>query len=179
MRLFHLSEDPEIGSFRPRPVAVPSQRAPGRDWLNGPLVWAIDEPHRPLCLFPRDCPRILLWAREDTTADDLASWFGSRTCRMVAHIERAWLDRLQRATIYRYNLPPDGFEPLDDAGMWVARQEVTPIAMDAISDLPAALRADGVELRVMESLTPLRDVWSTSLHASGIRLRNAQGWPSR
>jgi hypothetical protein len=29
----------------------------------------------------------------------------------------------------------------------------------------------------MESLAPLRDVWSTSLHASGIRLRNAQGWP--
>jgi hypothetical protein len=34
----------------------------------------------------------------------------------------------------------------------------------------------GVELRVMERLTPLRHVWSTSLHASGVRLRNAAGW---
>ena len=34
----------------------------------------------------------------------------------------------------------------------------------------------GVELRVMHRLTPLRDVWSTSLHASGIRLRHAQDW---
>jgi len=29
---------------------------------------------------------------------------------------------------------------------------------------------------VMERLTPLKNVWSTSLHASGIRLRNAQDW---
>jgi hypothetical protein len=33
-----------------------------------------------------------------------------------------------------------------------------------------------VELRVMESLLPLRGVWDSSLHASGIRLRNARGW---
>ncbi len=39
-------------------------------------------------------------------------------------------------------------------------------------------RAVRVELRVMESLTPLRGVWETSLHASGIRLRHAQGWDS-
>jgi hypothetical protein len=50
--------------------------------------------------------------------------------------------------------------------------------MDVLGDLPAALRAEDVELRVMERLTPLRDVWSTSLHASGIRLRNAQDWPT-
>ena len=178
MRLFHFSDDPDIASFKPRPVSVPTQRAPGRDWLNGPLVWGIDESHQPLYLFPRDCPRILLWPCADTTADDLARWFGDRTCRMIAHVERAWLDRILRATIHRYELPPDAFEPLDDAGMWVSRQAVKPIGLDAISDLPAALRADGVELRIMESLAPLRDVWSTSLHASGIRLRNAQGWPA-
>ena len=48
--------------------------------------------------------------------------------------------------------------------------------MEAITDLPAALRAQDVELRIMESLTPMRDVWSTSLHVSGIRLRNALDW---
>lgn len=176
MRLFHFSDDPNIATFKPRPVAVPSQRPPGRDWLNGPLVWGIDERHQPMYLFPRDCPRILLWPHADTTADDLDRWFGNRACKMIAHIEWAWLDPLRRTTLYRYELPPDAFEPLDDAGMWVSRQDVTPIRMDAIRDLPGALRADGVELRIMERLAPLRHVWSTSLHASGIRLRNAQDW---
>ncbi len=39
-----------------------------------------------------------------------------------------------------------------------------------------ALEAANVELRLLPSLEPLRDVWETSLHASGVRLRNAQGW---
>jgi hypothetical protein len=177
MKLFHFSDDPDIACFKPRPVATPSPRPPGCDWLNGPLVWGIDERHRPMYLFPRDCPRILLWPRATTTADDLGQWFGERTCRMIAHIEWAWLERLQRTTLYCYQLPPGTFEDLDDAGMRVSRQEVRPIRMDPITDLPAALRADGVELRIMESLAALRDVWSTSLHVSGLRLRNAQGWP--
>ncbi len=44
-----------------------------------------------------------------------------------------------------------------------------------IPDLLGALAAAGVELRMMHSLHPLRGVWDTSLHASGIRLRNVQG----
>ena len=28
----------------------------------------------------------------------------------------------------------------------------------------------------MHSLTTLRGIWDTSLHASGVRLRNAQDW---
>ena len=155
---------------------MPSQRPPGRDWLNGPLVWAIDEHHQPMYLFPRECPRILVWPRAETTVDDRANWFGDRACSMIAHIERAWLSRLRDTILYRYELPPESFQSLDDAGMRVSRQEVTPMKMDVIGDLPAALRSERVELRVMDSLAPLRDVWSTSLHASGIRLRNASGW---
>ena len=176
MRLFHFSDDPAIERFEPRPVLVPSARAPGREWLNGPLVWAIDEPHQPMYLFPRDCPRILLWPRPETTAEDLERWWGGSPCRMIAHVEEAWLERLSKASINRYELPADTFESLDDAGMWVSRRAVTPVEVSEIRDLPGALRDEGVELRVMESLTPLRDVWSSSLHASGIRLRNARGW---
>ena len=33
-----------------------------------------------------------------------------------------------------------------------------------------------IELRVMQDLSPLKGVWSTTLHASGIRLRNASNW---
>lgn len=60
MRLFHFSEEPDIGHFEPRPVRTPAARRAGQEWLNGPLVWAIDEDHQRLYLFPRECPRIVL-----------------------------------------------------------------------------------------------------------------------
>ena len=149
MRLFHFSEDPAVARFEPRPVRTPSARPPGREWLNGPLVWAIDEPHQAMYLFPAD---------------------------RAAYVEARWLPALNAARLYRYELPVKSFESLDDAGMWVAREAVTPLAMEELSDLPGALSACGVDLRVVESLTPLRGVWETTLHASGIRLRNAVGW---
>lgn len=67
MRLFHFSEDPTIVTFAPRAVVVPSRRSPGKEWLNGPLVWAIQESLDFMYLFPRDCPRILTWAIDETT----------------------------------------------------------------------------------------------------------------
>jgi hypothetical protein len=95
---------------------------------------------------------------------------------MVAHIEWAWFERLATARLYRYRMPADSFADLNDAGMWVSRSVVQPDGMDVIDDLPAALAAANVELRVMPSLLSLRGVWETTLHASGIRLRNARGW---
>jgi hypothetical protein len=174
--LFHFSEDPGIAVFAPRPVAVPAPRPPGREWLNGPLVWAIDEWHQPLYLFPRDCPRVLIWPVETTTPADRAAWFGPGRARMIAHIESEWLDRLRQGRVYRYELPAAAFEPLDDAGMQVARLTVEPLRVEAIDDLPAALEASGVELRVLDTLAPLRTAFATTLHASGIRLRNSRSW---
>ncbi|HVN00556.1 MAG TPA: hypothetical protein VMT68_10110 [Caulobacteraceae bacterium] len=175
-RLFHFSEDPNIELFEPRPVRVASVRAPGLEWLNGPLVWAIEAATQGLYLFPRECPRIVLWRTPETTAEDLDRWWGARDCRMIAHIEWRWFERLRTATIHRYEFATEGFEDLNDYGAWVSRSAQRPIAIEALTDLPAAMAAEGVELRIMPNLTPLRDVWSTSLHASGVRLRNATGW---
>ncbi len=144
--------------------------------MNGPLVWAIDDWHAPMYLFPRDCPRILIWPTATTSSADLERWWGGRACRMIAHVEWAWFAALNAGMRYRYELPVEAFESLDDAGMWVARQGVTPIAREVIDDLPGALREQGVELRLMDDLTPLRGVWSSGLHASGVRLRNALNW---
>lgn len=177
MRLFHFSDDPSIEVFEPRPVRVPSPRAPGMDWLNGPLVWAIDEWHQPLYLFPRDCPRILIWPVPETTPQDRASWWGERSARMVAHVEEAWRDRLGAARLYRYELPRRPFEPLNDAGMFVSPTPVEPLAVEMIDDLPSSLRACQVDLEILQSLRPLRGVWTSSMSASGIRLRNARDWP--
>jgi len=175
-RLFHFSDDPGIAVFVPRPVRVPSARPLGQDWLNGPLVWAIDDWHQPLYLFPRDCPRILAWPTPATTGEDRARHWGTRTGRMRAWIERGWAARLAAAGLWRYQLPPEAFESLGDAGMHVARCAVAPIGCEAIGDLPAALAAADVALELVDSLVPLKPLWQTTLHVSGIRLRNAAGW---
>lgn len=174
MSLYHFSDDGQIDTFIPRPVTVPVKRGPGQDWLNGPLVWAIDDWHQPLYLFPRDCPRILMWAQPHSTTQDIAQY--RLTTRMVAFVEDAWLARLAHAQLYRYTLPADGFLSLRDAGMWVCKRPVTPTSISPINGLPDALAKAGVELRGMPDLTVLKPAWDSSLHVSGIRLRNAVGW---
>jgi hypothetical protein len=177
--LSHFSENPSIDQFVPRSVVVPSQRQPGMEWLNDPLVWAVHETHEAAYLFPRECPRILLWLTPETTEEDRDRWWGSRSCSMIAHVEWRWLRELETTTIYRYELPTPSFEPIEDAWMWVSRETVFPLRVEPITDLTQALADRAVELRVMESLVVLEDVWQTTLHVSGIRLRNAIGWENR
>lgn len=176
-RLFHFSDDPSIEEFVPRPVRVPPERPPGQEWLNGPLVWAVDEARQATYLFPRDCPRILMWLTPNTTEADRAAWWGARSCRMIAHVEWSWLERIRTAALHRYELPPWSFEPLEGEWMWVSRSAVRPLDARPSGNLLDALAGEGVELRVMDRLSPLRHAWSTTLHVSGIRLRNAQDWP--
>lgn len=170
MRLFHFSEEPDIEVFEPRLMAA-------RPEITAPLVWAIEEAHQAMYLFPRDCPRILYWPLPTTTPEDMDRYWGAREgITAVACIEWDWLERMHSTAVTRYHLPPETFEDLQDAGMWVSRQTVRPTLIEAVGDLVEALRQDGVELRLMRRLTPLRGIWDTSLHASGIRLRNAQEW---
>jgi hypothetical protein len=177
-RLFHFSEIGAIEKFIPKPVDVPSPRGIGQEWLNGPLVWATDEEHQATYLFPRDCPRILAWPTSTTTDDDKRLLWGERECSMIAHIEWEWLERVHEQLLYRYQLPSASFQFIEDGWMWVSKETVTPVEVDRIDDLLGALRELNVELRIMDSLLPLRQLWTTSFHVSGIRLRNAVGWPT-
>lgn len=61
-------------------------------------------------------------------------------------------------------------------GNYVSPEVVTPERMEVIDDPIEALRVAGVELRVLDRLGPLRGTWASTLHTSGFRLRNAQGW---
>ena len=114
MRLLHFSDDPAIITFVPRPPRVLPTRPPGREWLNGLLVWATDEQHAILYLFPRDCPRILVWPTPRTTAEDRALWMRTTEARAVAYVETAWMGRIRSAAVHRYDLPPEGFEDTAD-----------------------------------------------------------------
>ncbi|WP_313688735.1 DUF6886 family protein [Pantoea sp.] len=177
MRLFHFSESPDITIFKPRALRVHVDRPAGQEWLNGSLIWATDETHELLYLFPRECPRILFWPLPETNRVDLEKWMGSHPhATAIACIEQAWLSRFLSASVYRYELPLDGFEPTGEVGMWVSRNDVIPSGLTVISNLAAELALRNISLRVMERLTPLKSIWLTSLHASGIRLRNAQDW---
>jgi hypothetical protein len=60
----------------------------------------------------------------------------------------------------------------------VARNTVWPLAVEPVGDLLAAMARAEVELHVMDNLSPLKGVWQSTLHASGVRLRNARGWNS-
>lgn len=168
--LYHFSEEPSIPTFHPRTM-------PHRPEITEPLVWAIEADRQFMYLFPRNCPRILLWPTPDTTEADRAAFFAHSDARAIACVEYDWLDRLRTTTLYRYAMPPGTFEDLRDAGMWVSRSTVTPSAVEAIDDLPEALRAARVELRVMDRLTPLWGLWErTTLHWSSIRMSNARDW---
>ena len=127
-------------------------------------------------LFPRECPRILLWPIESTTQADRERWFDATDARMIAYVEEAWDLQLRSTELYRYLLPAATFVYLGEIGHWVSREVVVPTRLDRLDDLTGRLAAAGVELRVVPSLLPLSGVWETTLHASGIRLRNALGW---
>ena len=86
------------------------------------------------------------------------------------------MSHLQGATVHCYALPPASFEDTGDTGMWVSWIAVRPVSVEAPDALDARLSAADVELRAVERLAPLRPVWSSTLHASGIRLWNAVGW---
>ncbi|MBT9316185.1 DUF6886 family protein [Leptothoe spongobia] len=121
MQLFHFSDNPNIDVFVPRPVRIAAKRPIGLEWLNGPLVWAIQDSYEAMYLFPRECPRILLWRTPKTTEEDYQLWWKGSTAKFLVYIEKAWLNQVNTATLYRYNLPTEAFVSLEDAGMWVAK----------------------------------------------------------
>lgn len=178
MRLFHFSESGDIEQFVPRPVFQPASRAPGSEWLNEPLVWAIGEERQYLYLFPRDCPRVVLWPTDKTTTDDRDKWFGDvpGNTVAVAYIEDRWLESMECTTVFRYDMPEDTFLDLKDAGMHVSRSVVVPASVTKITNLRAALFGCHAQLKAVPSLAPFKTAWESTLHVSGIRLRNAASW---
>jgi hypothetical protein len=183
VELFHYSEEPDIRTFVPRP---PPARAPGLPGSASPVpddarvVWAIDARNSPLYLFPRDCPRIMFWPLDRTSLADRERWLGTSRATKVAAIEWEWLSRMHSTLLFRYTFDAGPFSKLEGAnaspGTWLSEQTVVPTRVDPVGDLLDALRKADVELRLLPSLTALKAVWDSTLHASGVRLRNAKDW---
>jgi len=161
--LFHVSEDPGIVEFIPRPSK----------YTQDPVVWAVEDEKIRNYLVPRNCPRVTYYADAQTVPEDSARFLGSSAS--VVAIEASWWNRIRSFTLYCYHLPSDTFECIDAcAGYFVSRSSVRPLHVEIIEDPIAALLARGVELRILPTLEPLREsVVASTLQFSIIRMRNA------
>ena len=161
--LFHVSEEPGIERFEPRPS----------EYAGEPAVWAIDAERLRNYLVPRECPRVTYYANGETTAADVERFLGSSPA--VVAIEHGWVEPLRSCRLYCYHLPPETFECLDEcAGYFVSRVPVVPQHVEVFDDPLAELLRRRVEVRFVSNLWPLRDaVVASTLQFSFIRLRNA------
>lgn len=170
MRLFHVSEDPNITVFHPR--------LPTRSDLDPSvgLVWAIDEAHLPNFLTPRDCPRVAYSVCEETTKEDRERFFSSQGTSHALIIENKWFSAMQNTTLYLYEMDPGGFRLQDGvAGYYVSVQTQYPLQKHIKSDLFGELFCRNVEVRFADNLWSIAEaVKVSSLHWSLCRMANAQ-----
>lgn len=166
MKLYHFSEESDITIFEPRTIYDQTDAK----------VWTIDTYHAAHYFFPRECPRVCVWSKEDVEQLHLAQEFGvTSTQRMIA-IESDWYDRVRKGHIYRYTFESEHFELENkDAGYYSSKCTVRPIAVERMDDLIDAILKEDIEFRVMPSLMPLKQkVLESNVQFSMIRMRNAK-----
>ena len=165
--VFHSSEDGTISRFVPHvPQTNPS---------HPPAVWAMDAEHSPLYWFPRNCPRISVWANDDAQRAILRDTFQTDASRICA-CESRWIDGVRRARVYRYAFDGEQFAPSTGAeGQYVSGEVVIPRSVDVLDDLLALHAAAEVELRFTPKLGPLMDrMLASGLPFSYVRIRDAR-----
>jgi len=164
MKFSHVSEDPTITQFDPRPS----------QFTENPVVWAVDEWHLHNYLLPRDCPRVTYYALPSSKPEDVAKYLGSS--RDVIAVEGKWLPRIQACHLTVYHFAPTGFSIQDEgAGYWVCDNSVIPQATSSIDDCLAELVSRQIEIRILPELWALRDeILDSTLQFSFIRMANAK-----
>jgi hypothetical protein len=170
VKLYHLSEEPDIARFEPRPNPPHNPHN-----LPYPVVWAIGRPLLHNYLFPRHCPRVTYYAKPDSDPADIERFFGLTAARYIVAIESGWLDKVRNGRLYCYELPAETFTVLDEgAGYYISPVSVVPRSIRVLDDLLGELASHDVELRITPSLWPLHDaVLNSTLQFSFIRMRNA------
>ena len=170
--LWHVSENPALGTFRPH--------TPATNPASPPLVWAVDTRHAPLFWFPRDCPRACIWPVSSTTSDDRERFFGQSGPTRIHVIEAGWLEGMRSCRLYAYRLPTASFRPHEVGGYWVSEETVEAIERRTLDDLLTRHAEAGIELRVTPSIWPFwRRVLASTVEFSGLRLRNADPPPEQ
>lgn len=160
-KLYHISEEPNISSFRPR-----------LDRNGNMSVWAISAHRVQNYLLPRDCPRICVWAGEKTNEQDRHKL---RHANSIIAIEKAWFERAESTPLFAYMFDSDGFEIEDaNAGYFTSNQDQIPEDVQKIDDPLRHLNRLGTRLEVLEELQSFKEtILSSSFAFSMIRMRNA------
>lgn len=104
---------------------------------------------------------------------------GEDPLRMVAYIERGWVERIEACSLYRYEFGATAFESINDAGAYVSERTTTPSKSEAVGGLGKVLGNADVELRIIDSLQEASHAVTSSLHLSAVRSRNAKEWNPR
>ena len=165
--LYHFSEDPAIERFVPHVPRTNPSLQPG--------VWAIDYAHSPLYWFPRDCPRVTAFPRNDSERRRYREAFCTIADRVHA-IETGWLHRVRTATLYRYSFEASAFRPWpESSGQWISESIILPVDVEPLNDL-LGMHADAmIDLRVVPDLWPIYDLaMSDQWDYSMVRMRNAR-----
>ena len=138
-------------------------------------VWAIDAEHSPLYWFPRFCPRISVWARDEVEQATFTELFESEASRIVA-AETDWMERVRDGQLYRYVFDAGAFKPWEEAdGQYITEQVVYPERVDLLDDLLALHAAAAVEVRFTPRLGALMDrILESGLPFSFVRIRDAK-----
>ncbi|MFT6657150.1 DUF6886 family protein [Maritalea sp.] len=164
-KLYHISEDPNIEQFEPRP-----------DRHGNNSVWAISTARVQNYLFPRDCPRICIWADAATLEPDRAKL--SNVSSVIA-IEQTWFQRTENTKLYAYCFDSAGFTLADpNAGYFTSTTIQTPIDKAVVEDPLRQLNLLGARLEILAELHSFREmVLGSSFAFSMIRMRNAAPIP--
>jgi hypothetical protein len=166
MRLYHISETPDIKEFIPKP-------SPRKKDVN--LVWAISEDKLPNYLLPRDCPRVTFFPKQNSDPADIKRLIGCSDVTVVIAIEKKWIPIIKETVIYKYEFNSRDFTLEDEyAGYYVSEKTQKPISVTAIKNILDELLKYNIELRILPSLWKIREeVIKSSLGFSIIRMRNA------
>ena len=170
MKLYHVSQEPDIREFIPRPAPAHFTR------ITAPVVFAITDTMLHNYLMPRDCPRVTYYPSAMTTHDDYRKFFGETDApRSRILLEERWRPALQETTLYLYEFSAESFELLDDtAGCYISNTSHIPQSVTVIEDCLSELARRKVDLQFVENLWEIADaVAQSSLNYSIIRMRNA------
>ena len=168
MRLFHVSEEPNIKQFVPR---IPYRK--DVDQSKG-IVWSLTELQLPNWGTPRDCPRVGYRATEESSQEDIDTFFSSSFRHCVA-IEFDWHRKMLETTLYIYEFDPANFYFDERAGFYVSDKTEVPIAVTRHDNLYQSLFDKGVEVRIVDNLWKLsRSVQKSTLNWSLCRMANAK-----
>lgn len=173
MRLFHVSEEPDIQVFEPR---LPKRS--DLDPATG-LVWSIEESKLSNFLTPRNSPRVAYHVSSQTTDSDKDRFFSSSSVTHALVIENRWFQTMRNTTLFLYEFTPTDFSLLDRvAGYYTATTTQYPIQKYVLNDLLQELIARNVEVRIVDHLWDLADaVKGSTLDWSLCRMANAKPRP--